>query len=184
LFVLLRFLAGWHRVPSGLHDPFGKDGLNARTALDAAAMRLASATRADAVVAELVELAEATACLSVVLMDGERALYVGARDATPHEAMRPLVSYEIPLTAHAGREARLELTFIQDEGRPELGVILPWERIRPALTAVLEKLGWTELQSPVPESPKSDRPVTALPNMNPLPAWTRTSGRPTSAKGA
>lgn len=184
LFVLLRFLAGWHRVPSGLHDPFGKDGLNARTALDAAAMRLSSATRADAVVAELVELAEATACLSVVLMDGERALYVGARDATPHEAMRPLASYEIPLTTHAGREVRLELTFIQDEGRPELGVILPWERIRPALTAVLEKLGWTELQSPVPESPKSDRPVTALPNMNPLPAWTRTSGRPTSAKGA
>jgi len=183
LFVLLRLLAGWHHIPSGMLDPFGEEGLKARAAFDGLAQRLQSATSISQVATELNELARATRCLSVVLVDGARTLFVYGRAPTPHETMCPVGSYEIPLADRDGG-ARIELRFTrnpQAETSTDLGVVLPWERVRRAIAAALQRQDWAPLQQPIPALPASHRPAVPLPAIDPLPAWTRTSARPKGA---
>jgi len=170
LFLFLRLLSGWRRAPKGAHDPFGARGLQARAALDALAQRLQSASSPAALEVELSALALETRCLSVALVDGPRVLYVFDRAPTTHEAMCPLGSYEIPLAPREGG-ARLELRFAREqqlETPSDLAVVLPWERVRPAITAALERLRWPVLQV------VSGASAAALPTaaMEPAPAWT------------
>jgi len=188
LFVLLRILLGGGRVVRGLHDPFGVDGLRARAVLDEAATRLLAADRKSLVARELDELAVSTRCLSVVVVDGERVLYVFDRVASAYEAMRMLSSYQIPLaergTSDHSSSAHIELRFareLQDADSSDLAVVLPWERVRPAIASALERLHWPTLQEPVPALPTSTQPPVPLPAIDPLPAWTRSSARPKGA---
>ncbi len=185
LFVLLRVLSGWHRTPRGLHDPFGADGLKARVALDAVAMRLSAASSPEVVCAELQRLAEATHCLSVAVVGpDELPRYVYDREPTPSESLRPLASYELPLEAEIAPAdtmpplGRLELRFVRDEDFSELGVILPWERVRAAIALAMQKSQWSPLQNPVPAWSTPGQLVEAIPQMRPLPAWTRAATRP------
>ncbi len=191
LFVLLRFLTGGHRLERGLHDPFGADGLRARASLDAASTRLQEASTGVAVARELDELAASTHCLSVVVVDGERVLYVFDRVPSAREAMRLLSSYQIPLAersagaaAPVSYSAHIELRFAREQlvnGPSDLAVVLPWERVRPAIADALTRLGWPILQEPVPALPTSERPPVPLPAIDPLPAWTRSNARPKGA---
>jgi UDP-GlcNAc:undecaprenyl-phosphate GlcNAc-1-phosphate transferase len=179
LFVLLRLLSGWHRVPRGLHDPFGREGLAARAALDAASARIMASSDTPSIRRELDDLARATRCLSLLVFGpGDRLLYVHTREATPHEAMRPLASYEMPLGPPDEGRARLELRFVRSEDDGDLGVVLSWERIRPSLGLSMDKLRWPALQTPVPMSPAFDRPAEPLTVSHPLPPWTRSVPRP------
>lgn len=175
LFLFLRLLSGWRRAPGGAHDPFGTRGLEARAALDAHARRLQSAASAGALEGELNALARQTRCLSVALLDGARVLYVFERTPTTHEAMCPLGSYEIPLSEQA-HEARLELRFAREqqlETPSDLAVVLAWERVRPALGAALERLGWPLLQVVA-------QPAAAVAaSLEPAPAWTSPGGEGT-----
>lgn len=167
LFVLLRFLAGLHRPAREVSDPFGSDGLAARLAFDEVAERLAKVSTPPDLARELDQLAAATRCLAVTLVDREVLLYVFDRAPTAHEALHVLGSYEVPLAQHGdGSFARIELRFARDQegdGLADLRVVLPWERVRRALTAALERLSWGALQSPVPARPVADRTVVRVP---------------------
>jgi UDP-GlcNAc:undecaprenyl-phosphate GlcNAc-1-phosphate transferase len=182
LFALLKLLAGWHRRPRGLHDPFGVDGLKARVALDAAGLRLLASASVAQIATELEQLARATGCFSVkVIGSDERPRFVYDREPTPHEAMRPFASYELPLESSANESepaGRLELIFPRNEDNGDLGVILPWERVRSAIARALDKHGWSALQETIPKAADPSREVEALPQLRPLPAWTRASTRP------
>jgi len=193
LFVLLRLLSSWQRQPRGLHDPFGVDGLKARVALDAAGMRMTASSGTAQLADELNKLATVTRCVSVVLTGPSgRVLYVHDRPLSPHETMRPLIGFELPLEvgqdpnafeadrmAAQGELGKIELTFVREEDQSDLGVILPWERVRGAVARAMEKHGWTPLQSPIPPRTTGEREVEQL-NAQPLPAWTRATTRPGS----
>ena len=171
LFLFLRLLSGWRRTPRGAADPFGEHGLAARAALDTQAQRLHSAASPVALEAALTALAQATGCLSVVLVDGQRTLYVFDRPPTTHEAMCPLGSYELPLADRQGG-ARIELRFAREqqlETPSDLAVVLPWERVRPAITAVLERQGWPVLQEAIASAHAP--PHTPTPVLDAAPAW-------------
>ncbi len=183
LFMFLRFLTSRYRPTSDLSDPFGDDGLRARANFDALAQRLHDATTAPAIVAELDALATSTRCISVVLSDRDQTLYVFDRAPSQHEALRTLGSYLIPLADRGPSTTRIELRFARDptpEGMADLSVILPWERVRPAIAATLERLAWAPLQAPMPALPPA-RPAVPVPTIDPLPAWTRTTSRPKGA---
>jgi UDP-GlcNAc:undecaprenyl-phosphate GlcNAc-1-phosphate transferase len=193
LFVLLRLLSSWQRQPRGLHDPFGADGLKARVALDAAGLRMTASTGTAQLADELNKLAAVTRCVSVVLTGPSgRVLYVHDRPLSPHETMRPLIGFELPLEggqdpnrldAAPGETpaelGKIELTFVREEDQSDLGVILPWERVRGAVARAMEKHGWAPLQSPIPPRTTGEREVEQL-NAQPLPAWTRATTRPGS----
>jgi len=191
LFVLLRYLTGGGRFERGLRDPFGKDGLKARAVLDEAAVRFAASNTIAAFAHELDALAQSTRCLSVVVVAGERVLYVFDRAPNAIEVLRMLSSYQLPLAELAVSEAsavpasaHIELRFAREpegDGLSDLAVVLPWERVRPAIADGLERLRWPTLQEPVPALPTSDHPPVPLPAIDPLPVWTRTSARPKGA---
>lgn len=184
LFVLLRVLANRHEPVRALSDPFGDDGLRARAAFDAVADRLLVARTTADVSRELDQLATATRCLSVVLTDRGESRYVFDRAPNSHESQRVLGSYHIPLSDRDNSRAHVELRFARDLNADKLAdlvIVLPWERVRPALAAAMERLSWATLQSPVPAIPIPPRPPVQVPAIDPLPAWTRATPRPKGA---
>ncbi|MFO0748132.1 MAG: MraY family glycosyltransferase [Myxococcota bacterium] len=164
LFVLLRILAVRRTGLRGLVDPFGQHGLIARAAVDQVAGRMRGAADGEALGGVVTELAETTRTLCVIVLDGARPLYVWQREPTPHEALRTLASYRIPLAARGDGEAAVEIRFARgDDESLDLAVALPWERVAPALGTALERLEFAVLQSPEPVRPAEERPILMLP---------------------
>lgn len=163
LFVLLRVLTQRRPQARDLADPFGHEGLMARAAIDQLAERLRAAPAPIVIGAELGSLAADTHALAVILSDRQRPLFVWQREASTHEALRPMASYRIPLAARGDAEAYVEIRFARGEDHAaDLMIALPWERIAPALTEALTACGWAPLQEPVP-LPPGDSQVTVLP---------------------
>jgi len=145
LFVLLRVLM--QRRPA-TDDPFGRDGLMARAAIDHRAQRMRDAKSPAALATELAALAFDTHALAVIVVVGERALYAQARVAQAHEALWPVAVYRVPLDARPDGAASVEVRYARDE-HADLAIALPWERVAPALTQALSRLAWVPLQDQV-----------------------------------
>ena len=161
LFVVLRLLTSRPRLSTGLADPFGAEGLSARAALEAAERAILAAPTPAALGVLLDALADQSRVLAALVLDGDRPLYVRSREASAHEAMRPIVSDRLPLAERGGHQAVLEIRFARAEVHArvtpdlaaDLGVVLPWERLATAIQKVLVELDWRPMQTPVPPVP-------------------------------
>jgi UDP-N-acetylmuramyl pentapeptide phosphotransferase/UDP-N-acetylglucosamine-1-phosphate transferase len=147
------------RVPSPrvLADPFGVTGLASRARVD----RLNAALDAIQGAQTLGELLDTfvgdTRVAALAIDDGQRPIYAFIRPTTTQEQLHPLVRYRLPLAersvgkGHAHVSAHLTLHFFQHpEADNNLAVILPWERVAPALTRALTRLDWARLQREIP----------------------------------
>ncbi|MCC6620321.1 MAG: undecaprenyl/decaprenyl-phosphate alpha-N-acetylglucosaminyl 1-phosphate transferase [Deltaproteobacteria bacterium] len=170
LFVLLRALSQRRAALQGVQDPFGLDGRARRAAVDQLAARIRQSPAAAEVAPLIDDLATSTRALAVIITHGARALYVWQREATPHESLRTIASYRVPLLALGAPEsidtieAALEVRFVRsDDGSADLAMALPWERVAPSLAASLERHAWAPLQEPAPARPTDELPILVLP---------------------
>lgn len=163
LLVVLLFLNRHRSSPRELVSGPDSHGLEARARVDQLGQALDEATDALALGHALEHFAADTRLAALEITDGSRPIFGWLRATTNQEQLYPLVRYRIPLAGRgegAAATALLTLHFFQlVEPHDNYSVVMPWERLAPALVRNLDRLAWARLQPQVVTLAEAPQPT-------------------------